>query len=208
MKEYYEKYWQRPDTYAEGDPLAEIRANALWNAVVATGNSMNRFLDMGCGEGNLVAQALELGYEATGIDISEEAVSRAKQRHPEATFVAQSVEQRPWPVTSQSLDLVASFEVIEHLLQPAELIRGSHDVLRKGGYLAITTPYHGLLKNVALSVLAFDKHFAVEGDHIRFFSDAALRRLLVNNGFKVLKIEHFGRFPGVWAVVFVWAQKI
>jgi 2-polyprenyl-3-methyl-5-hydroxy-6-metoxy-1,4-benzoquinol methylase len=208
VKEYYEGYWQRPNTYVDPDPLARNRAMALWNAVRTSGSSPSRFLDVGCGQGDLVAEALARGYMAQGIDISEEAVKRAGRIHPEAIVTAHPVEERPWPLEKESVDLVASFEVIEHLMQPAELIRGSCDVLRPGGYLAITTPYHGILKNVALSLVAFDKHFAVEGDHIRFFSDAALRRILENNGFRVISFNHFGRLPGIWADVFVWAQKV
>ena len=40
---------------------------------------------------------------------------------------------------------------------------------RHGGGLALTTPYHGRIKNFAVAALAFDRHFDVEGDHVRFF---------------------------------------
>ena len=63
------------------------------------------------------------------------------------------------------------------------------------------------MKNAVLSLIAFDRHFAVEGDHIRFFSDRSLRRLLVETGFNVERIIHFGRFSPFWAGVFVWARK-
>lgn len=208
MKEYYESYWNRSDTYAEPDPLARDRLSALWNAVQSTGESLERLLDIGCGEGNLVADALHRGMFAEGLDISEEAIHRAIRLHPNGRFHAHSVEEWPWPVDQTPFDIVVSFEVIEHLLQPSGLIRGSHGVLRESGYLALTTPYHGPLKNVALSVFGFDKHFAVEGDHIRFFTDAALKKILESNGFKVISFEHFGRFAGVWAGVFVWAQRV
>ena len=57
------------------------------------------------------------------------------------------------------------------------------------------------------SLVAFDHHFAPEGDHIRFFTDAALRQLLLSNGFEVERIRHIGRFAPLWAGVFVWARK-
>jgi 2-polyprenyl-6-hydroxyphenyl methylase/3-demethylubiquinone-9 3-methyltransferase len=84
---------------------------------------------------------------------------------------------------------------------------GAHEALRPGGLFALTTPYHGLVKNVALALHGFDRHFAIEGDHIRFFSDRALTRLAESTGFTVCGIRHFGRFAPVWAGTFVWMER-
>jgi hypothetical protein len=61
--------------------------------------------------------------------------------------------------------------------------------------------------DVVVSLVALDRHFAPVGDHIRFFTDGALERLLNSNGFAVERIRHFGRFAPLWAGVFVWARK-
>jgi len=103
--------------------------------------------------------------------------------------------------------VVVAFEVLEHLLRPGALIEGAREALRPGGHVALSTPYHGVSKNVVLSLVAFDRHFAPEGDHIRFFTDGALERLLNANGFAVERIRHFGRFAPLWAGVFLWARK-
>jgi hypothetical protein len=47
----------------------------------------------------------------------------------------------------------------------------------------------------------------VEGPHVRFFSDKALRKLLAEAGFEVETILHFGRFRPVWENSFIWARK-
>jgi hypothetical protein len=77
-----------------------------------------------------------------------------------------------------------------------------------GGALAASTPYHGLAKNVAIAAFRFDEHFAVEGDHIRFFTDRAVRKLLNANGFRAVDLTHAGRFWPVWANTLVWASKV
>jgi 2-polyprenyl-6-hydroxyphenyl methylase/3-demethylubiquinone-9 3-methyltransferase len=147
------------------------------------------------------------GIPAVGIDVSARAVAIASERHRDHRFVRHAAEDLPWPVAPGTIDLVVSFEVIEHVLRPRRLLEGAYEALRPGGHLALTTPYHGLLKNLAVSAFAFDRHFDVEGDHIRFFSDQALRRLLGATGFDVLRLEHFGRFRRLWAGVFVWARR-
>ena len=131
----------------------------------------------------------------------------ARRQYPEATFQQMEFGIDSPPVDAGTFDVAASFEVIEHLMDPAALIRSMHQALRPGGYAALTTPYHGLVKNLAIAVKGFDKHYSVTGDHIRFFSDNALRRMFTSNGFDVVEVRHFGRAPLLWAGSFVWARK-
>jgi 2-polyprenyl-3-methyl-5-hydroxy-6-metoxy-1,4-benzoquinol methylase len=201
---YYEDYWLREEESVVGDPLTPKRIELLLAELQPTDR---RILDVGCGPGTLVGELADAGLDATGFDISEHAVELASRRFPAVHFVQHPVEERPWPVEPGSLDVVVSFEVIEHLLQPRSLIEGAREALVPGGHLALSTPYHGLLKNTVVALVAFDRHFAIEGDHIRFFSDRTLRRLLGSAGFEVERIRHFGRFAGLWAGVFVWARK-
>jgi 2-polyprenyl-3-methyl-5-hydroxy-6-metoxy-1,4-benzoquinol methylase len=204
VREYYEAYWKSEAPPPLADPLSSRRLLLLRAALSADDR---RILDVGSGSGWLVGELAGDGAEATGIDISQRAVELAHKRYPSGMFIRHSVEELPWPVDPGSQDVVASFEVVEHLLRPRALIKGSHQALRPGGHLAISTPYHGRVKNVVVSLVAFDHHFAPEGDHIRFFTDAALRQLLESNGFEIERICHFGRFAPLWAGVFVWARK-
>ena len=205
MADYYDEYWQRRRPPPCDDPLAsrrrELLAAALARAPAAS------ILDAGCGTGDLVASLHAEGRGALGMDVSARAVSAASAAHPQCRFVQHSLEELPWPFAPASFDVVVSFEVIEHLVRPRRLLQGAREVLRPGGHLAITTPYHGLVKNVALAALRFDRHFDVEGDHLRFFSDRALRRLLAQTGFEPVLVRHFGRRWPLSAGVFIWARR-
>ena len=205
VKEYYDEYWRREAPPPAHDPLAGTRRELLLPRLAAAG--ARSVLDVGCGTGELVAALRGRGVSAVGMDVSEAAVAVAAERHPDGRFLVHGVEDLPWPVEEGAFDAVVSFETIEHLLRPRRLLEGARSALAPGGHLALTTPYHGLLKNVALAVGAFDRHFAVEGDHIRFFSDRALERLLRETGFEPLERVHFGRFWGLWAGVFAWARR-
>ena len=200
---YYDEYWQQEAPPPCDDPLASVRLELL-RGVLPPGAKV---LDAGCGAGDLVASLAGGGYEAVGMDVSARALEVASERHPEQQFVRHSAEELPWPLDPESFDAVVAFEVVEHLLRPRRLLEGAHAVLRRGGGLALTTPYHGRVKNLAVAALAFDRHFDVEGDHVRFFSDRALRRLLTEVGFGVEQVRHYGRIWGLWAGVFMWARK-
>jgi len=204
MKEWYEEYWSEPETQI--DRHAEIRL-ALLGKLLAGEHTSLRVLDAGCGLGRVVGALARDGHDAVGMDMSANALRVAAQRSEGCEFVEHSVEDLPWPVAPASFDVVVAFEVIEHLMRPRLLLEGAHEALKPGAHLALTTPYHGTLKNVALATLAFDDHFRVEGDHIRFFSDKALERLLRETGFAPIRRLHFGRIRGLWAGVFVWAER-
>ena len=73
-----------------------------------------------------------------GIDADEETVARARDDYPGPTFVAGDVCALPFP--DSSFDAAVCFEVIEHVADPAALVRELARVLRPGGTLAISTP--------------------------------------------------------------------
>lgn len=203
--DYYDEYWTAGGRAPLDDPLRATRLALLRDQLAgATGL---RVLDVGAGSGDIAAELDADGHDVLGLDVSPQAVGLAARRHPGLRFGAHSAEELPWPVGDGSLDLVVAFEVIEHLLRPRRLLEGAHAALCTGGAIALTTPYHGRLKNVALALGAFDRHFAVDGDHVRFFTDAALRRLLDETGFRVERLVHFGRVPWLWAGVFAWATR-
>jgi 2-polyprenyl-3-methyl-5-hydroxy-6-metoxy-1,4-benzoquinol methylase len=196
-RRYYEDYWERPEPPPLDDPLAPRRLDLVRRLLRKDG--ARRVLDAGAGAGDLVAALVEDGYEAVGLDVSDRAVALAGKRHPGGTFIRHSVEELPWPVEAGSFDAVVALEVIEHLLLPRRLLEGAHAALRPGGRFVVSTPYHGLAKNLVLAAVRFERHFAVEGDHIRFFSDASLRRLATDTGFEVERVAHLGRAWPLWA---------
>ncbi len=207
-KQHYERYWSEACPAPTNDPMRSVRSKLLRRQLEGVGRVGVRLLDCGSGDGWLLAEARRWGIEAVGLEISERAVARAQELHADCESVVHSIEDRPWPVRASTFDVVVALEVIEHLLQPRQLLMGAHEALRPGGHVALTTPYHGLPKRLALSIKGFDRHFAVEGPHIRFFSDGSLRALLTETGFRVRAIHHYGRLPGLWAGVFAWAQRV
>lgn len=205
VERYYDEYWRREQPSPLTDPLRPTRIELAHRELTLSG--ARTVLDAGCGAGEVVSELRRRGFEVDGMEVSDVPLDLARQREPSASFVRHSVETLPWPYTAGSFDAVLSFEVIEHLLEPSALIHGANTVLKAGGGLGLTTPFHGWAKNLVIAAARFDKHFDVSGDHVRFFSDASLTRLLEEGGFDVVKISHFGRRWPLWAGIFVWAKK-
>lgn len=168
-------------------------------------------LDLGCGNGALTRVLSNAGFEITGCDADEKGIQLAKQASPKIEFKVASVYDNPNLMGNNNFDAVISAEVVEHLLLPRRLPKFAHAVLKKDGYLVITTPYHGYLKNLALSLLnKWDRHHDPlwDGGHIKFWSRPMLTRLLEEEGFVVKSFMGVGRLPYLWKSMILVAQKV
>ncbi|NOD64537.1 MULTISPECIES: glycoside hydrolase family 99-like domain-containing protein [unclassified Ruegeria] len=97
-------------------------------------------LDIACGEGYGTDIIAASAKSVIGVDVSASAVEHAKfhYRDPRLCFRAGSATDIPIP--DQSVDLVVSFETIEHLEEHDRMIQEVRRVLRPGGLLLISSP--------------------------------------------------------------------
>ncbi|MBS1532177.1 MAG: class I SAM-dependent methyltransferase [Bacteroidetes bacterium] len=167
-------------------------------------------LDLGCGNGFLANYLVKQGYDVYGIDASEEGIAIAKQENPERFYVQDlSTGKLPAELQAFQFDTILSTEVIEHLYDPAGFIDFCKGLLPKGGELIISTPYHGYLKNLSLSILdKWDSHHgpAWHGGHIKFWSKKTLSKLLADKGFEVVTFKGCGRMPYFWKSMLIKAK--
>lgn len=203
IKEYYEQAWTRG---TGEDPGANERRRALARIIDAYVPAGSKVLDAGCGNGEFVEFFVNKGHQTHGLDIAQSAIEKARLRCPAAAFHSGSLEQT-LSIPSGSFDLIWCAEVLEHLFDVEAAARQMNRLLRKGGHLFLTTPYHGLLKNVAIAMVGFDRHFDALGPHIRFFTRKSLGAILKQGGFKILSWRGIGRCWPFYKSFFVVARK-
>jgi len=202
-RDYYEEYWKDPAAAPPAaDPLRAPRLALLLPQLAPT----DRVLDVGCGDGRATRVLAGRCRQVVGVDISRGALRAARAESPDGRWLCASLESE-LPFADSSFDVLYCCEVIEHLLDVPGALGAMHRVLRPGGLLFLSTPYHGLLKNLAIVLVDFERHFDVSGPHIRFFTIRSLSRLLREAGFKVEKTRCLGRFWPVWMNLVVWARK-
>jgi len=96
-------------------------------------------LDAGCGEGYGAAMLAESAARVTGIDRAEAvAVARARHVQPRLEYREQDLEALE--SFGERFELVVSFQVIEHLPDPARFLRALAACTAPGGTLIVTTP--------------------------------------------------------------------
>jgi ubiquinone/menaquinone biosynthesis C-methylase UbiE len=97
----------------------------------------DRLLEIGCGGGLLLREAVAAGAAATGLDHSDEMVRLARERAPGAEVVAGSAEALPFPAAS--FTAVAMSIVLLFVADPESALRECRRVLERGGRAAIYT---------------------------------------------------------------------
>jgi len=169
-------------------------------------------LDMGCGNGSFLSLYRDRGWVLYGTDFSTTGIEIAKRSYPDIHFILGDSQTSAEDLTKQLglVDLVLSTEVIEHLYDPKAFLRTAYSVLKPGGVLVITTPYHGYLKNLALaSTGSMDKHFTVLWDHghIKFWSAKTLGKAIEDAGFRDIRFKGAGRVPYMWKSMVMACRK-
>ena len=181
MLDWRDAVWRAVPEGAEPERFAARRAFLL--AHVADGQSV---LDLGCGDGAFAAALLDARCVVTMADVSGEALRRARTRARGAEAI-ELVESAPLPFAEDAFDVVWAGEVLEHVADVVGLLAEVRRVLRWGGTLLATTPWHGRV------VVATDAHFDPRADHLRFFSARTLRAVLADAGFASVDVRRAGR---------------
>jgi 2-polyprenyl-3-methyl-5-hydroxy-6-metoxy-1,4-benzoquinol methylase len=174
--------------------------------------AVRRVLDLGAGNGALCGYLASAGFEVVGVEYDQAGVEIARKTYPHIPYYRFGVQDDPQRLLQQEaqFDAVVSTEVIEHLFSPHLLPRFAAAMLKSGGFLIVSTPYHGYVKNLALSLFgAWDKHHAPlwHGGHIKFWSRRTLTELLVDHGFEVIGFSGVGRLPYLWKSMILIGRK-
>jgi len=171
-----------------------------------------RLLDLGCGDGTLIALARRAKFDAVyGLDIAQAVTLRAQQTCDRILGQASGVDIRradlndPLPFEDRFFDAVTAIAVIEHIFDPYFTIAEVHRVLRPGGQFVMEVP------NLVWLPRRLDVVFGrlpVTGDeegwdggHLHYFTFRAARDLLTHEGFTVRHMGSTGilaRMRNLW----------
>lgn len=163
-------------------------------------SAQGNLLDIGAGIGQFLHHAQPLFTEVTGTEVSESAVTIAKQKYGLALLAGQ-VQGLDLP--PGSFDNITLFHVLEHVSDPGMLISRCRAMLRPQGILVIAVPNDVLAWSSKIKKLGrrlglgpFQKFSPMLGIsragasreiHLSHFTPLVLRQLLENSGLHVVE---------------------
>ncbi len=145
-----------------------------------------RLLDVGTGDGRFLEAAQKAGFEVAGTEVSATGVSYARQRGFDV-YLGQITDLE---LPTVNFDVVTMWHVLEHVPEPAAVLRKLYALLRPGGILAVAVPNEenffvrkrfGKTKANPFAPLIFGGEI-----HLTYFRPATLCRTLRTAGFNLV----------------------
>jgi SAM-dependent methyltransferase len=159
--------------------------------------SSDTVIDVGCGDGGLIGFCAGQGAEVIFIDRDSQRLTATAERirkSPARAYRAIASDCDPIPVEDAIGDIVICTEVLEHVPDPAALLRELIRVTRPGGRLLLTVPDARSEQLVAATAPAY---YFQEPNHIRIFTALEFRDLVLGAG---LQIESQQPLGGFWSI--------
>jgi SAM-dependent methyltransferase len=163
-------------------------------------------LDLGCGDGRLAARLAATGARVTGLDPSTVALERARSAHPGIEFAAPGLDGT-LPFADGSFEATTSVHVLQHVADTQLLLSEVRRTLVARGRIAVAVPSHGRLKDVAVALFAFERHFDPLEPVLRFYTAASLSRLLRDFAFEDVRTRGSGGLPLARATLLATARR-
>jgi len=133
-------------------------------------------LDIGTGEGAFLSELLRLGF--TNVGGIEPSAAPIEAAEPTVAGLIEHDVFRPDARDPESLSLVTCFQTIEHVPDPAALVRNAVALLKPGGMFAIVC--HN--RRAAINRLLSMRSPIIDIEHMQLFSTRSVDELLRRGG--------------------------
>jgi SAM-dependent methyltransferase len=190
LAEYYEKsedwgYWSKhvfpASEKARRDKIFIPRVNALLEMCKRFGTRTRTIAEVGAGFGIFCEEIMKTKFfdEVIAIEPTPDLARNCRDR-------GINTLEEPFEkvgIRDGSLDVLASFEVIEHLFDPLTFLKKSHSLLSPDGLLVISCPNSSGFDAIVLG----EKWGSFDLGHLNLFNLDSLSSLLETCGFKVIQ---------------------
>ena len=204
---YAQEYFQQSHgTYAPAYTETELAHRELLArqmlaaiAQARSGAAPGALLEIGCGEGWLMAAAQAEGYDVHGLDFSRDGLARFNPQLLDRAEFGDAFESLDRLLDAgRRVDVCVMEHVLEHVVDAEALLVRLPRLLNPGGVVAITVPNdYSPLQLAAREAGVIDRDFwLAPPQHLNYFNAANLPPLLDRLGFD-LKLG-FATFPIDW----------
>jgi len=148
----------------------------------------SRLLEVGFGAGSFLQAAARRAWNVEGVEVSKSACEHSRA----AGFNTFCGELSEAGYQEGSFDVVIASELLEHVPDPSLILREVARIVRPGGLLWATTPN---AKGLSSRLLGLEWSVLSPPEHLHLFSAPGLKGLLLDAGFRRVRINTEGLNP-------------
>lgn len=179
---------------AELDGLTKSYSETLKEGIKLLENSKENFLEIGCGNGFMLQEALKLGFKnVKGIEPSKDAISCADDKIK--NFIQHGIFDENH-IENEKYDLVFIAMIIEHVVDSNKFLESIYNVLKPGGVVICIchNERHFLAK------ILKENHPIINDEHVAVFNEKALNLIFKKNKFLDVKVRNLKNYYslGYW----------
>jgi 2-polyprenyl-3-methyl-5-hydroxy-6-metoxy-1,4-benzoquinol methylase len=196
LKQYYEKkyYQEAKKNYEISYSNEELEWFELKNWLIyekthqLLGPGKKKCIDIGCGEGWLMAEFMKRGHSVKGIDYSRFGIAKFNphlinffEQTDIFSFLEKNFNQK------QRYDIIALCNVIEHIKNPVALLKKIKNLMQHDSVLVIVAPndFSPLHTHLEKKKLVYSSWFIRYPDHLSYFNKESMCNLLSDSGYDV-----------------------
>lgn len=155
-------------------------------------NTDRRILDLGSGPGTFLRCGQKRGWECIGIEPSKSAAKFSSEKF-DLKIINDFFHEDNYD-NFGTFDVIHLNNVIEHILNPKQLILMLSKILKKNGLLCISAPNDfNRLQTTYQKVTDSKIWWVAPNEHINYFNKSTLTKLMENNNINI--IDSFSSFP-------------
>ena len=201
IDDQFARQYERPGTRAVIEGRWRVFENVIYDFFQAgnlpSADNSARILDAGCGDGinlfglNKITSSNKWDAIIYGVDYNPLRLERASK----FPFV-EEINQSPLdnlPYADEWFDVVLCNQVLEHISEDKNVLLEFKRVIRPGGLLILGVPNEGC-------ALAWFRNHIIQRsilkstDHVNFYTEKSISKVLTVSGFSILSIEKSGFF--------------
>jgi SAM-dependent methyltransferase len=140
----------------------------------------DRVLEVGCGRGYFLRFAEARVHDGVGVEFNREAIANKVTKWPILATTVEALAEETGP----SFGLVCSFQVLEHVVDPAGFLSACLRATKPGGLVAVSVPNH---ENAVAT--ARQDAFDLPPHHVNHFTPESMRKIAARYDVDLVRIH-------------------
>jgi 2-polyprenyl-3-methyl-5-hydroxy-6-metoxy-1,4-benzoquinol methylase len=185
--EYWNKYVYPATDQARREGIYRPRVKRIVDICKKGGINNCTLMEIGAGFGSFCDEAKNTGFFDRVIAVEPTPDGAESCRGKSIDVMEMPIEKVS--INDENIDVIVSFEVVEHLFSPKDFLINCSRLLRKDGLLIITCPNIKGFDNIALGRLSS----TIDHEHLNYFHPKSLELLVSDCGFHLTEISTPGK---------------